>query len=134
MSIHRSAEFQYPSTDLTSYKDEPGTWVAVTRRILNSDGASKFEARYFEIAPGGYTSFEKHVHEHFVVVLRGEGQVRLGNEWSDIAHGDTVLVQELTPHQFRNPGEEPFGILCVVDRERDRPILLDSEGTPRTSE
>jgi quercetin dioxygenase-like cupin family protein len=134
MSINRSQGFRYPEVEMTTYKDEPGTWVAVTRRVLNPAGDATFEARYFELAPGGYTSFEKHGHEHFVMVVRGQGRVRLGHDWSEISQGDSVHVSGMTPHQFTNPGTEPFGILCVVDRERDRPILLDSDGSPRTSE
>lgn len=132
--IRKSEAFNYPQVEMTTYKDEPGTWVSVSRRVFNPGGESKFEARYFEVAPGGYTSFEKHGHEHFVVVLRGKGRVRLNDAWAEIVEGDTVEVSGMTPHQFTNPHEEPFGILCVVDRERDRPILLDSEGNPRASE
>lgn len=123
--------FAYPGLPVERYKDEPGTWVAVTRRVLGGEGAA-FEARYFELEPAGYTSFERHRHVHLVVVLRGRGRVRLGVEWADIGPGDVVRVSAGQPHQFVNPGEEPFGILCVVDKERDRPILLDSDGTPRT--
>jgi quercetin dioxygenase-like cupin family protein len=132
--ILRSETFAYPQVEMTTYKDEPGTWVAVTRRVLHTEAETKFETRYFELAPGGYTSFEKHGHEHVVVVLRGQGRVRLGDEWSDLVSGDSVRVSGMTPHQFVNPTEEPFGILCIVDRERDRPILLDSDGNPRSSE
>ncbi|MGV3617829.1 MAG: cupin domain-containing protein [Fimbriimonas sp.] len=132
--IFRSDSFNYPDVELTTYKDEPGTWVSVTRRVLHPEAATKFETRYFELAPGGYTSFEKHGHEHVVVVLRGSGRVRLGDEWSDLGPGDTVRVSEMTAHQFTNPTEAPFGILCVVDRDRDRPILLSSDGEPRSSE
>ncbi len=119
---------------MTTYKDEPGTWVAVSRRVLHSEAETKFETRYFELAPGGYTSFERHGHEHVVVVLRGSGRVRLGDDWNDIQSGDSVRVAGNTPHQFANPTDAPFGILCIVDRDRDRPILLDSDGTPRSSE
>lgn len=120
--------------DPTQYKDEPGTWVGVSRRILADGHGGAFEARYFEIAPGGHTSFERHAHEHVVVVLNGRGSVRLDNEWSDLVAGDLVHVPPETPHQFVNQNEEPFGILCVVDRDRDRPTLLDTEGRSRTSE
>lgn len=132
--ILRSDSFAYPEVEMTTYKDEPGTWVAVTRRVLHPESATKFETRYFELAPGGYTSFEKHAHEHVVVVLRGSGRVRLGDEWTELQSGDSVHVSEMTPHQFINPSEEPFGILCVVDRDRDRPVLLRTDGTPRSSE
>jgi quercetin dioxygenase-like cupin family protein len=31
------------------------------------------------------------------------------------------------PHQLINAGNEPFGFLCLVSRERDRPQPLDKE-------
>lgn len=132
--ISRSDSFQYPGVELTTYKDEPGTWVAVTRRVFNPEAQTGFETRYFEVAAGGYTSFEKHQHEHVVVVVRGNGSVRLNEEWSEIGPGDVVHVPQWTPHQFKNASDAPFGIVCIVDRERDRPILLQSESDPRASE
>lgn len=132
-SIIPSNGFQFPGVEVETYKDEPGTWVAVSRRVLGSLHSS-FQSRYFEMAAGGYTSFERHEHEHFVVILRGSGRVRLGDEWSEVGPGDVVRIAGNTPHQFTNPGTEPFGILCVVDNDRDRPILLDPDGNPRPSE
>lgn len=129
-----SSNFEYPDAELTTYKDEPGTWVAVTRRVLHPSAQTSFETRYFEIAAGGYTSFEKHQHEHVVVVLRGSGRVRLEDTWTDIHEGDSVRVSGMTPHQFVNSSEVPFGILCIVDRDRDRPILLGSAEPVGTSE
>lgn len=129
--IQRSERFAFPGVEMSTYKDEPGTWVAVSRRILAGQSQTKFETRYFEVAPGGYTSYERHGHEHVVVVLRGSGKVKLFGDWSDIASGDVVHVPPQTPHQFLNPTTEPFGILCVVDRDRDRPVLLNEDGTPR---
>src|SRR2546428_10461721 len=32
---------------------------------------SRFELRYFELAPGGYSSLEQHAQVHCIVVLRG---------------------------------------------------------------
>ena len=134
MSIVRSEQFRYPDVPLDVYKDEPGTWVAVSRRVLTPGSATKFDTRYFEIAPAGYTSFERHTHEHVVIVTRGAGRVRLGDEWSEVTEGDVVHVPSQTPHQFTNDHAEPFGIVCIVDRERDRPVLLDTHGLPRASE
>jgi quercetin dioxygenase-like cupin family protein len=94
--------------------------------LVGDGGAStRFHVRYFEIAPGGFTSLEKHRHEHVILVLRGGGQVQLGGETQDVGYGDTVYVAPQEPHQFRNPStSEPFGFLCIVDAERDRPVLL----------
>lgn len=128
--IRRAEGFAWPGVERKEYK--PGHSLDVSRRtLLESRGC---QVRYFELAPGGFTSFEKHEHEHCVVVLRGRGRVRLGDEWHALEERDAVHVRPMTPHQFQNDGVEPFGILCVVDRDRDRPILLDPDGSPRTSE
>jgi quercetin dioxygenase-like cupin family protein len=85
-----------------------------------------FQVRYFEIAPGGYSSHEHHVHEHAVVVLRGHGQVQLPDGEHDLAFGDTVYVAPHAPHQFRNASAtEPFGFLCIVDAHRDAPVPVE---------
>ncbi len=81
-----------------------------------------FQLRYFEIAPGGFTTRERHHHEHAVVVLRGTGEVYLADGWHHVGFGDTVYVAPDEVHQLRNSGSEPFGFLCVVDSERDGPV------------
>jgi quercetin dioxygenase-like cupin family protein len=82
-----------------------------------------FHVRYFEMAPGGFTTLEHHVHEHAVIILRGRGQVQLGETHHELGFGDTVYVAPDEPHQFRNlSATEPFGFLCVVDAARDRPV------------
>ena len=114
----------WPEVEVQEYKNEPGTWMDVSRRVLFDSDASQFQVRYFELAPGGYTSFERHIHEHCVVVTRGKGEVQLNDQTTSIGLMDTVVVKSNVPHQFRNTSEEPFGILCIVDRDRDRPALL----------
>lgn len=107
--------------------------MSITKQVLSADSEGDFQVRYYEMAAGGYSSFEKHDHEHCVVVLRGLGRVRLGDEWHELEPNDLVRVRGQQPHQFANRGEEPFGILCIVDKERDRPIHLNTDGTPVTS-
>jgi len=116
------------------YKDLPGAWEAVTRFNLMPESEADFEMRCFTVEPGGFTSFERHEHEHCVVVLSGSGRVRLGDDLHPIGPNDAVHVSSNTPHQFQNTGTEPLRILCVVDRERDRPVHLDADGSPRPSE
>ena len=36
---------------------------------------------------------------------------------------DVIYVAPGTFHQFHATGDEPLGFLCIVDRERDRPVL-----------
>ncbi|HVS03854.1 MAG TPA: cupin domain-containing protein, partial [Thermoanaerobaculia bacterium] len=105
------------------YKAPDGSWRGVSRHRL-AGGAGwplAFETRYFELEPGGFTSLEEHDHAHCVVVLRGSGSVILGETERAVGAGDVVYVAPRHPHQFRNGGAEPFGFLCVVDAERDRP-------------
>lgn len=106
------------------YKDEPGHWQGVRRFHLFDGESSAFQGRYFEVAPGGFSSHEVHRHEHFVLVVRGRGRVRLGDAWHDVAPMDVVIVGPELEHQFVNPYDEPLGFLCVVDRVRDRGRLL----------
>jgi ribulose-bisphosphate carboxylase large chain len=109
------------------YKQPAEHHCGVLRAVLVGDSGEKtqFQLRYFEIGPGGFTTLEHHRHEHAVVVLRGRGQVRLDQTWHDLGFGDTVYVAADEVHQLRNAAEEPFGFLCVVDRERDRPVRVD---------
>jgi quercetin dioxygenase-like cupin family protein len=101
----------------------------VTRMTLASPASipSGFELRYFEIEPGGYSSLEKHGHVHFVVALRGKGRAVVGTEVVELEPFDAIYVAALTPHRWLNRGDEPFGFLCTVDADRDRPQPLDDE-------
>ena len=96
----------------------------VSRRVLFESDRSQFQVRYFEVAPNGYTSFEEHDHEHCVLVLQGTGEVYLDGDWSVIKEGDLVIVKSGVTHQFRNSSTGVFGIVCIVDKDRDRPRLL----------
>jgi quercetin dioxygenase-like cupin family protein len=87
-----------------------------------------WELRYFEFEPGGYSSLEKHRHAHFVVVLRGSGRVLVGAQAVTCRPFDAVYVPSWAPHRWMAAGDEPFGFLCTVDGDRDRPQpLLDEE-------
>jgi mannose-6-phosphate isomerase-like protein (cupin superfamily) len=60
-----------------------------------------------------------------VLVIRGRGRVTLGDTSYDIAPFDCVYVSPGVAHQFRATGGEPLGFLCTVDRERDRPEVVE---------
>ena len=86
-----------------------------------------FELRYFEVAPGGYSSLERHAHGHAVVIVKGSGVVRLGDAAEPVAPLDVVYVAPHDVHRFSADAQEELGFLCVVDRVRDRPIVVDAE-------
>lgn len=104
-------------------------WRGVTRFTIASPQTipARFELRYFELEPGGYSSLEKHRHVHYVLVLRGAGHALVGDEVFEVAPLDAVYVAPLTPHRWINAGEEPFGFLCPVDGDRDPPLPLDED-------
>jgi ribulose-bisphosphate carboxylase large chain len=118
-------DFRWQDIPVTGYKEAAAHWKGVSRTVLvgNAGEQTAFHVRYFEVAPGGYTSREEHAHEHVVVVLRGRGQVLFGAEVHELGFCDTVYVAPHEVHQFRNLAAEPFGFLCIVDSRRDRPVL-----------
>src|SRR5262245_5863437 len=95
---------------ITEYKAAAEHHCGVTRQTLigQRGETTTFHVRYFEIAPGGYSSLEHHAHEHFVIVLRGHGEVQFGDSIHDLASGDAAYVAPHEVHQFRNlSGTEP---------------------------
>ncbi len=94
----------------------------------------KFHVRYFEVEPGGHSSLEKHEHEHAVICVRGRGKALAGDKVFDVGFMDALYVAPNEPHQLINPGPDPFGFICIVDAERDRPRELSGEDIKKLDE
>lgn len=121
--------FRWEGVEVRAYKAQGSVpFKDVTRQTLlgerPGEEALSFITRYFEIQPGGYSTLERHRHPHCVVIIRGTGEVVLGEEVQRIAPFDCVFVAPGTPHQFRATGGKPLGFICAVDRERDTPEAL----------
>ena len=112
---------------------EGGQWCGIDRNtIIGGRGESaKFSLRYFEIAPGGNSSLEKHNHEHVVIGVRGKGRAVVEDCVHDMEPLDVLYIAPGTPHQLVNPHSEPFGFFCIVDAERDRPRPLEKADIER---
>lgn len=127
--------FHWESVERKEYKDDSRIFEGVHRYTLLGKGEDEdnldTETRYFEVEEGGYTSFERHNHPHSVVVIRGCGLVILGNETHDLNLHDVVYVAPGTLHQFHADKDEKLGFLCIVDRNRDRPVLPEDEEVDR---
>jgi mannose-6-phosphate isomerase-like protein (cupin superfamily) len=122
--IAETAPFRWEDIPVLAYKEDGGThFRSITRQILLDDeGTIGTQLRYFEIAPGGHSTLERHEHVHSVMILRGGGDVLVGREIHAVGGRDLVRVPPQTWHQFRATGMEPLGFLCIVRSERDKPL------------
>jgi ribulose-bisphosphate carboxylase large chain len=111
------------------YKPAGKDWSHVIRQtVIGTRGeTTKFHLRYFEIAPGGFTSFEVHRHEHVVIGIRGRGLCSVETKKCHLGFLDVLYIEPNTPHQLSNPFREPFGFFCIVNAKRDRPKVFDTE-------
>lgn len=82
------------------------------------DGARDCELRYFLIPAGGATVLERHPHEHAILVLHGHAEVRLGDDRTEVAPGDAVLVHRDELRQLTPLGDEDLGFLCTARVDR----------------
>lgn len=122
--VHRfigtCTDFQWEGIGQQAYESSAARGVSVRWLIGPAEGAPNFALRYFEIAPGKCTSLGRHEHDHGVVVLRGYGEVLLGEEVLELSFGDAVYVSPDEVHQFRCTGDAPLGFLCVIPAPRSK--------------
>lgn len=128
MTIHKhQGNFTWEKTEILNYKEDGTHFQAITRQVL-FPGTPELpsELRYFEIAPQGHSTLERHQHLHAVMIIRGRGQVLVGDQVNDLGPYDLVTIPALTWHQFQATLGETFGFLCLVSAERDRPQRPDA--------
>jgi mannose-6-phosphate isomerase-like protein (cupin superfamily) len=129
-TTHRKArdDFRWEGVEQLPYKeDDRALFKAITRQVLFSDPEMHGELRYFEVAPGGFSTLERHQHMHGVLILRGRGHCLVGNDVRPIETRDLVTVPPMTWHQFRATTDAPLGFLCMVNAKRDKPQLPSRE-------
>ncbi len=120
----RREDFRWEGVPVLDYKEEGAApFKAITRQTLFSDPGLFGELRYFEIAPGGYSTLERHEHMHAVAIFRGEGHCLVGSAVHRVKLHDLVTIAPLTWHQFRATCGTELGFLCMVNATRDRPQL-----------
>ncbi len=129
-NAHRphDGEFHWQGVEVLAYKQSgEAPFKDVTRQVLFEDPELACQVRYFEVAAGGHTTLERHVHVHAVMVVRGRGRVLVGTAIHELAQHDLIKVPPLTWHQFRATDDGPLGFLCVVNADRDRPQLPQAD-------
>lgn len=122
----------------------PGHWEGVETKVYKTEGThfkdivrrqllgpetpgTHFELRYFEVAPGGYSSLEIHEHTHTVIIARGRGTAILGREVVGVAEHDVCHTGPGEAHQFIADQGQALGFYCLVHKERDRPRVPTDE-------
>jgi quercetin dioxygenase-like cupin family protein len=126
--------FHWEGVDVLKYKQEGSApFKDVTRQVLFESADLPAQLRYFEVAPGGYTTLERHNHVHAVMVIRGHGECLVGDKAYAIDTHDLVNVPPMTWHQFHAAPDAPLGFLCLVASDRDRPQLPAADEVGRIS-
>ena len=131
MDIERSTplrafrdDFRWDGVPFLPYKEETSApFKAISRQVLFSEPDLACELRYFEMQPGGFSTLERHEHLHGVMILRGHGHCLIGQTVRPVSPHDLITIPAWTWHQFRATCGEPFGFLCMVNGERDKPQL-----------
>lgn len=79
----------------------------------------KIGTRMFGITSGIQSpgeGFEPHVHplsEELLIVIKGKGEVFLGDRWIKVQQGDIVYAPEGVPHGTRNPKDSGEDLVMV---------------------
>lgn len=74
------------------------------------------------------TKLHKHMHsDHFVYILRGKGEVRLGERKEAVQEGDLVLIPKGIPHSILKAGDEEFVFLAMSSPPLDTQDFVWSE-------
>jgi ribulose-bisphosphate carboxylase large chain len=118
------SEFNWSGRERVAYRLEGEADFKDIQRIELTGGSGNrtaFDLRYFEIGAGGYSSFEKHLHEHVIIGVRGCGVLVKSGRRLAVRPNDIASIGQYEPHQLRNEQETPFGFYCIVDKKRDRP-------------
>jgi quercetin dioxygenase-like cupin family protein len=127
------ATWDYATVGVKAYH-EGGASAGATRRILvgQDEGNTDFIIRYFTLPPGGRSAYDRHSHQHGVVVVQGYGQVLLGETWTPIGIGDAIFIAPDEVHQLHADEGGPLGFLCVIPAWAKAQTA--TVGTPAASE
>lgn len=121
MIVKNAGDYKWEDVSVLAYKETGTNFKNITRQVLfDGMGDLPCQLRYFEVQPGGYSTLERHEHVHLVMILRGAGQVFLGDGIHSIGEKDVITVPPQTWHQFQANTGVPLGFLCLVHVERDK--------------
>lgn len=122
-------DFTWTGRDITEYKEiDTGLqdfYNIKRQEIIGRFGENTaFDLRYFEILQDGFSTLERHVHEHVIICITGRGTLIIGDKHIRLKPFDIAYVPPMKTHQLRNEDIKPFGFFCIVDHKRDRPVRI----------
>ncbi len=105
----------------TTKREQTPSGNALWRLLPEEIGVPNFELRYFEVPPGGHTSYGQHPWEHEVFIIAGAGLIKgrtLDGQSVEraVTVGDAVYIAPNEEHQFLNEGTIPLGFICVCPK------------------
>jgi len=88
----------------------------VTGRVLigQTDGASNFCMRFFELSENGYSPRHSHEWEHEIIIHSGNGEVLSDGNWVPVTKGYAIFIPGNEDHQIRNTGKDPLVFVCLI--------------------
>jgi hypothetical protein len=103
--------YRWTGVEQLRYKEEGSApFRDVTRQTLFRRPDLRGELRYFEVAPGGHSTLERHEHVHAVMVLRGSGTALVGDTVFPVGTFDLVRCRR-RPGTNSGQAEAPLGFL-----------------------
>ena len=88
------------------------------------DGLNNFEIWRQTIDAGAATPVHRHACEEVIVVLKGEGVCRCGDDEFKFAEDDTVLIPPNVLHQICNTGDSELYIMATLAMA---PVKVETE-------
>ncbi|MBW1848465.1 MAG: cupin domain-containing protein [Deltaproteobacteria bacterium] len=86
---------------------------------VGRQGAEKMKLKFLsedsvwiEIEPGGHTPDHKHDDKERLVIISGEGKIKLGEELKEIHQNDFIEFHANELHQIINTSEELLVTMC----------------------
>ncbi len=83
--------------------------------IGSDDNSDNIIMRHFIIAPGGNTPRHMHNYEHVIKIESKRGiLVDKNGAEHQLSEGQSAFVPPNELHQFKNPYDEDFEIICII--------------------
>ena len=113
-------DFGWEGTRTRLYQKTEDNQVSETWMIGKAEGAQNFAFRYYLLSQGSHSREEQHPYDHGLLILHGEGEVLLEDEWHKVSRGDIVYIKPDLLHQVKNTSEESLGFICVIPARRQK--------------